>query len=36
MIDYSDLIGIPFVQDGRSKSGYDCYGLTKEIFCQMW
>ena len=34
MIDYSDLIGTPFVQDGRSKEGYDCYGLTKEIFAR--
>ena len=34
MIDYSDLIGTPFVQDGRSKAGYDCYGLTKEIFAR--
>ena len=34
MIDYSDLIGTPCVQDGRSRAGYDCDGLTKEIFAR--
>lgn len=34
MIDYTDLIGTPFVQDGRGQGGYDCYGLTKEIFAR--
>lgn len=32
MIDYTDLIGVPFAQDGRGPAAYDCYGLTKEIF----
>lgn len=34
MIEYSDLIGTPFVQDGRDKNGFDCYGLTKEMFAR--
>jgi cell wall-associated NlpC family hydrolase len=33
MIDYTDLIGCPFVGSGRDpKTGLDCYGLAKEIF----
>lgn len=32
MIDYSDLIGIPFVTGGRDKNGLDCYGLAMEVF----
>lgn len=33
MLNYSDLIGAPFEQDGRGIDGkYDCYGLTKEVF----
>lgn len=32
MLNYSDLIGKPFEQDGRGPQSYDCYGLTKEIF----
>lgn len=31
MIDVSDLIGIPYVEHGRSKDGYDCYGLAIEV-----
>lgn len=34
MIDYTDLIGVPFAQDGRGPAAYDCYGLTKEIFAR--
>ena len=31
--DYSDLIGIPFVNKGRdSKVGLDCYGVAMEAF----
>ena len=31
-IDYSDLIGIPYKLNGRSKEGMDCYGLVNEMF----
>lgn len=29
---YEDLIGIPFKDGGRSKKGFDCYGLVAEIY----
>ena len=32
MFDYTDLIGAPYIQDGRGDGGYDCYGLAKEVF----
>ena len=33
MIDYTDLIGVPFVDGGRNpKVGLDCYGLVTEVF----
>lgn len=32
-VDYSDLIGVPFVSGGRSKEeGLDCYGLVLEVY----
>jgi cell wall-associated NlpC family hydrolase len=31
MVDCSDLIGIPFVDSGRTKAGYDCWGLCMEV-----
>ena len=32
-MDYTSLIGIPFVDQGRDpKIGLDCYGLAKEVF----
>lgn len=33
MIDYEDLIGIPFVNHGRDRAvGFDCYGLVMEMY----
>lgn len=33
MIDYTDLIGTPFVNKGRDKiKGLDCYGLCIEVY----
>lgn len=32
MIDFTDLIGVPFVEFGRdAKKGLDCYGLAIEV-----
>ena len=27
-----DLIGKPFVEDGKGPNGYDCYGLGQEVY----
>lgn len=32
MIDVSDLIGIPFLEYGRTLKGLDCYGLAIEVY----
>lgn len=33
MINFTDLIGVPFVNRGRdSVHGLDCYGLVKEVY----
>lgn len=31
MIDYLDLIGVPFAYGGRGPDTYDCYGLLMEL-----
>jgi cell wall-associated NlpC family hydrolase len=31
MIQYDDLIGVPFVYGGRDKQGLDCFGLVMEM-----
>ena len=31
-MEYEDLIGVPFVDGGRDKSGMDCWGLAREMF----
>lgn len=31
-LDYSDLIGVPYLTNGRTKEeGFDCYGLAIEV-----
>lgn len=32
MFKYEDVIGLPFQDGGRGNPGYDCWGLTKELF----
>lgn len=32
MIEYTDLIGKPFMDGGRGPGGYDCYGIAAEVF----
>jgi len=29
---YEDLIGVPFIDGGRDKSGMDCWGLAREMY----
>ena len=31
MIDVSDLIGVPYLDNGRTLEGLDCYGLAIEV-----
>ena len=31
MIDVSDLIGVPYKEHGRTKEGFDCWGLVMEV-----
>ncbi len=31
-MDFSEYIGVPYVAGGRSKEGWDCYGLVKEFY----
>ena len=31
-MDYNDLIGLPFQDEGRGPYGYDCYGLLVEVY----
>ena len=36
MIDYEDLIGIPFVNGGRNRAiGFDWYGLVMEVYSRL-
>lgn len=30
-MDFSDLIGKPYIDHGRGPQGYDCYGLVLEV-----
>lgn len=32
MVEYGDLIGLPFVYGGRGPEEYDCYGLLQEMW----
>tara|TARA_R100001086_G_scaffold249921_1_gene191834 strand:- start:247 stop:669 length:423 start_codon:yes stop_codon:yes gene_type:complete len=32
MLQYADLIGVPFAYNGRGPDTYDCYGLNMEIY----
>ncbi len=29
---YDDLVGVPYADGGRDRSGYDCWGLARELF----
>lgn len=31
MIEINDLLGVPYKEHGRDKTGYDCYGLAIEV-----
>ncbi|MGN0952814.1 MAG: C40 family peptidase [Megasphaera elsdenii] len=34
MLNYQDLVGIPFVDGGRTLQGFDCWGLVRYIYGQ--
>lgn len=34
MLNYQDLVGIPFVDSGRTLQGFDCWGLVRYIYQQ--
>ncbi|AZO96083.1 NlpC/P60 family protein [Halocella sp. SP3-1] len=31
-VNFADLLGKPFVNEGRGPEEYDCYGLAREVF----
>ena len=32
VLTYADLVGVPFVEGGRARSGMDCWGVVLELY----